>query len=146
MSVCSQCCVVFQERTDCHFLSFCSETEHRTSEPFDWEVTDTVPLDLETARSDSDWESAEHQLPTAAGSSTTWTVKFQRWSDNIKVRLFCSELDADSRAAAVRVSASLQQNPLIWRETADVLQSGRHCYFCLLQQLSQWPSLLIGGG
>ena len=94
------------------------------------EVQLELPLELTAARQqDSWWESARHELPAAADSSTRWRVLFVHYpDDDMRIHLECTFLDEQQfGAAAVRVFAAVHSDPSNWADWAHVVPRGESC-------------------
>ena len=119
-------------------MSACSSEQHSLQRVGRW--TTAATLSWSGEEGDSAW----FPLPTAASTNTGWEVRFYRWSnDDFAVDVRCTSLDAQFRAAAVRVVAVVEGAPRVWGEAADVLQSGQQskwwCWFC--KKVSECPEV-----
>ena len=119
---------VFQEFSPPHSFSLASQvtdTEHETGEvQHDTrEVETTLQLPRLTPDSDSDSESDWMSLPTAAAEhDTRWEVRFRCSADgDVGVGLRCASVQYP---AAVRLLATVVDDPHNWMERAAVLESG----------------------
>ena len=121
-------------------MSSCSATQHEVEQQFQHEVTHTLELDLTGARQQSKWESAAHPLPPAAGSSTRWSVQFERRdSSDIFIFLRCTSVDEQLfSAAAARLWATVESDSSNWVDVSDVWRRGKSWGNRFPKQLPEW--------
>ena len=137
---------LFQVTHKFEFMSTCSDTEHDTVEYFDWEVSDTLQLNLKQAALRRGCVNVpRHKLPIVEGNvNDCWEMTYYLTLDNdIAIYLHYTCLNDDIRqchAISARVMATVVEDTNNWTEAASVFRHGAKVQSNFSKKLSEFPT------